>query len=165
MLLALAYVAAQAVGGPHETAKTRALAARLPAAVYGSCKAADGDPGVTAAVRCSGTDPRVDAIEVRQVSSPAVLDARFRSLSEDRKLVTRRCAGETGNSGGFWTSGGARQGAFACFLDSSDHRRLLWQYSGADIEISAEVDDDSGTAAKKLYDWWSSEARDRPLSS
>jgi hypothetical protein len=158
-------VASQAGGRSSETAATRALEARLPAAVYGSCQAVKAESGVTAAVRCGGTDPRVDAIEVRQVPGQATLDQRFQALTTDRQLVTRRCSGETGNSGTFWTSGGTRQGAFACYTDAAGHRSVLWQYAGQALEVQAEVDDGSQAAALALYDWWNSVAHNSPPGS
>jgi hypothetical protein len=78
--------------------------------------------------------------------------------------VSRRCADEVGNSGGFWTSAGARQGAFACYRDGDRHRRLLWQYDRQVLEMSAVAPDGSPASAAGLYAWWSSEARDRPIA-
>jgi hypothetical protein len=156
-------IAAREVSGGSETAATHRLEARLPAAVFGSCHAGSAEDGVSAVVDCAGSDPRVAAIEVRQLPNSAALAARFRSLSDDLHLVNRRCAGETGNSGGFWTSAGNRQGAFACYSDD-EHRRLFWQYDAQAIEVQASADSDTPAAARDLYDWWSTVARNRPLA-
>lgn len=150
--------------GSHETAATRALEKRLPADVYGHCSATTPASGVQAALTCSGKDPRVSHIEVAQVADATALAARFQAVSADRQLVTRRCADETGNSRGFWTSGGVRQGSFACFVDRSGQRRLLWQYDGQAVEVQAVGKDGSAASAQDLYTWWSTEARDRPLT-
>jgi hypothetical protein len=150
--------------GSHETAATRALEARLPADVYGNCSATDRGAGVRAALTCSGKDPRVQRIEVVQVADAPTLATRFRTLSADRQLINRRCADETGNSGGFWTSNGVRQGSFACFVDRSGQRRLLWQYGGQAVEVQAVGKDGSAASARDLYAWWSTQVRNRPLA-
>jgi hypothetical protein len=106
----------------------------------------------------------VARLEVVQVRGAGALTARFAALSQDRGLVTRRCADETGNSGGFWTRNGTRQGAFACFADASRQRRLLWQYDAQAIEVQAVGRDGTPAAAADLYTWWTSEARNRPIS-
>jgi hypothetical protein len=106
----------------------------------------------------------VARLEVRQVAGAAALSARFANLSADRQLVTRRCADESGNSGGFWTRGGTRQGAFACYTGSDQQRRLLWQYDAAGIEVTAVGKDGSAAGAAALYAWWSTVARDQPIA-
>jgi hypothetical protein len=142
----------------------RALQARLPAAVFGSCSPVEQAAGETAALRCAGTDPRVERLEVRQVPDAAALGTRFAALSADRGLVTRRCQDEAGNSGGFWTRGGTRQGAFACFTDAAGARRVLWQYDADGVEVQAVGGQSGADGAAALYTWWSDEARDRPLA-
>src|SRR4051794_28826279 len=154
-------------GSGAESDATRALKARLPAEVYGKCSGVDGGKGVTAALSCDGRDPRVARLEVRQVANTQVLTNRFAALTADRGLVARRCAGEPGNSGGFWTRDGARQGAFACYTGADQRRRLQWQYDAQSIEVTAvggaNGGDGGAAAAAGLYDWWISAARDRPI--
>ncbi len=165
LLLLLAVVTAVLtlrVGGA-DSAATRALEARLPADVYGDCTAVDGGTGVVAALNCDGRDPRVQRLEVRQVANAQVLKSRFDALTADRGLVSRRCAGETGNSGGFWTVGGDRMGAFACYTGRDERRRLQWQYDAQGIEVTAVGKDGAAPTAAGLYDWWSQTARDRPI--
>ncbi|HSP38984.1 MAG TPA: serine/threonine-protein kinase [Frankiaceae bacterium] len=143
----------------RETTATRALEARLPANVYGTCAAVKSAAGARATVACSGRDARVDHLEVIQVTGAATLADRFRALSADRGLVTRRCADETGNSGGFWTRDGTRQGDFACYVDAGNRRRVLWQYDAQALEVQAIGRDDSATSARDLYAWWTTVAR------
>lgn len=172
LLVALLVLVGAVVGGivadrhaaPSETAATRALRARLAADVFGDCSAARAAGGASAALTCTGRDPRVDHLDVVQVPDAATLANRFAALSADRGLVNRRCADETRNSAGFWTRNGARQGAFACFTDTSGRRRLLWQYDAAGVEVQAVGRDGSPTSAQDLYTWWSTEVRDRPLA-
>jgi hypothetical protein len=132
--------------------------------VFGGCTAGDAPSGVVAVLSCSGTDPRVTRLEVVQVPDAGTLATRFSALSQDRGLVNRRCADETRNSGGFWTRAGARQGAFACFQDARQQRRLLWQYDAQAIEVQAVGRDGTPASAADLYTWWTSEARNRPIS-
>lgn len=164
LLAVLGGVAVNHFSGPAETPAARALQARLPAAVYGDCSPRHPAAGEKAAMRCAGTDPRVTRLEVRQVSDPGALSARFASLAADRGLVFRRCADETGNSGGFWTQAGTRQGAFACYTGSDQQRRLLWQYDASGIEVTAVGQDGSPASAAALYAWWSTRARDVPIA-
>ncbi len=164
LLAVLGSLVVDRFSGSGESPATRALKARLPAAVYGSCSSAGTAAGETAALRCDGADPRVARLEVRQVPNAAALAARFASLTADRQLVNRRCADESGNSGGFWTRGGTRQGAFACYTGSDQQRRLLWQYDATGIEVTAVGRDGSPASAAALYTWWSTVARDQPLA-
>ncbi|MDQ1650565.1 MAG: eukaryotic-like serine/threonine-protein kinase [Frankiaceae bacterium] len=164
VLAVLGGVAVDRLSSPDETPAGRALQARLPSAVYGDCSPMDTATGETAALRCKGTDPRVARLEVRQVAGAAALSARFANLGADRGLVTRRCADETRNSGGFWTRAGIRQGAFACYTGSDQQRRLLWDYDASGIEVIAIGRDGSPASAAALYTWWSTEARDLPVA-
>jgi serine/threonine protein kinase len=157
-------IVASRSGSSRETAASRALEARLPADVVGACSATRPVARATTALTCTGRDPRVDHLEVVQVADAGALAARFQALSADRGLVSRRCADETRNSGGFWTSGGTRQGTFACFTDATGRRRLLWQYDASGVEVQAVGKDGSAASARDLYTWWSAEARDRPLA-
>jgi serine/threonine protein kinase len=162
-------VAASRIGGGRgstatsETAANRALEARLPADVYGTCRATDAEAGVRASLRCTGTDGRVAGLEVREFADAGDLSSRFAALRVDRGLAPRRCADQPGNSGGFWTSDGARQGAFACYLGRDQERHLLWQYDRQALEVQAVGRDGSPGSAADLYSWWSSAARDRPI--
>lgn len=123
-----------------------ALVARLPAAVYASCRPAPlrEKKGVGTAVDCRATDPGVDEILVSQWTGPASMAADFQENYAAR-LPDGTCRSMT-EVRSTWESG-----RLACYTNSAGAAVLLYEYERTGLQVLALRTDGNRV---QLYDWW-----------
>lgn len=123
-----------------------ALAARLPASVYTSCRPAPlrETKGVVTAVDCASTQPGVAVLLVSQWPDSASMAANFAKY-----YVPQRPDGKCSTSTGVRSTW--EYGVIACYPNAAHAAVLLYEYDRVGLQVLA-VRADGNRAL--LYSWW-----------